>query len=108
MLPLAENENGVVSGQAWWIDHFGNVQTNISPEDLAAAGLAPGRTIHVRVGVSAFEVPWVLTYGDVGEGEPLVHIDSSGLVALAVRGGRATEHFVLANGVTISMTDSEA
>ena len=62
--------------------------------------------VQVRVGMSTFNVPWATTYGEVGEGEPLLHVDSSGLVALAVRGGRATDHFVLADGVAVSVTES--
>ena len=33
---------------------------------------------------------YVYAYGDVDEGEPLLHVDSSGLMALAVRAGSAT------------------
>ncbi|MXZ68539.1 MAG: SAM-dependent chlorinase/fluorinase, partial [Acidimicrobiia bacterium] len=43
-----------------------------------------------------YRVPWVGTFADVREGRPLLHIDSAGLMALAVRGGRAEEHFTLA------------
>ncbi len=102
LLPLAEIEDSRVTGQAWWIDRFGNVQTNVSPEDLGAAGMAPGRELRVRVGASAHEVPWVLTYGQVEEGGLLVHVDSSGLIALAVRGGRATEALTLAAGMAVT------
>lgn len=101
LLPLAELEGSRVTGQAWWIDRFGNVQTNVSPEDLAAAGMAPGRDVRVRVGASVHEVPWVLTYGQVAEGNLLVHVDSSGLVALAARGGRAADQMTLATGMAV-------
>ena len=39
LLPLPEREGGAVRGEAWWVDTFGNVQTNVSPEDLADIGL---------------------------------------------------------------------
>lgn len=48
LLPLAEAENGTVKGEAWWVDHFGNVQTNIGPDDLAEVGIRPGLSlIHI-------------------------------------------------------------
>ncbi len=103
LLPLTEVEGGVASGEAWWVDQFGNVQTNIAPEDLAGLGLGPGQTVTVRVGSSVHEVPWVRSYGDVGEGEVLLHVDSVGLLALAVRGGRADEELNLAKGVAVSL-----
>jgi hypothetical protein len=103
LLPLTETENGVVSGEAWWVDAFGNVQTNISPEEAASVGIAHGSQVTVKVGSALHTIPWVTAYGEVGEGEPLIHVDSVGLVALAVRGGRADEDLNLAEGVRVSL-----
>jgi S-adenosyl-L-methionine hydrolase (adenosine-forming) len=108
LLPLTEVEGGTVSGEAWWVDTFGNVQTNIAPEDAAVLGLGPGDTLTVKVGSTLHSVPWVASYGDVGEGEVLVHVDSVGLLALAVRGGRADEELNLAEGVAVALTSSRA
>jgi len=97
LLPLSEvTDEGRVEGRAWWVDTYGNVQTNITPEDLEEAGIGPGEQVVVRVGLMNYRVPWVGTFADVGEGRPLIHIDSAGLMALAVRGGRADDHFTLA------------
>lgn len=101
LLPLPEIDGSRVTGQAWWIDRFGNVQLNIAPDEMAQAGMQPGGVVAVRVGASNQVVPWVTSYGDVEEGEPLIHIDGSGLMALAVRGGSAAEHLVLATGVPV-------
>lgn len=103
LLPLAETGERVVSGEAWWVDNFGNVQTNVSPEDLEAIGLGPGETVIVKVGGTLHSVPWVVSYGDVGEGEALIHVDSVGLLALAVRGGRADADLSLAEGTAVSL-----
>lgn len=103
LLPLAETERAIVSGEAWWVDTFGNVQTNVSPEDLAALGLEPGQTITVKVGSSIHSIPWVTSYGEVGVGDTLIHVDSVGLLALAVRGGRADEELDLTEGVAVSL-----
>lgn len=103
LLPLTETEGSVVTGEAWWVDTFGNVQTNVAPEDLAGLGIGPGETVTVKVGSTLHSVPWVTSYGDVGEGETLLHVDSVGLVALAVRGGRADEELNLAEGVAVSL-----
>jgi S-adenosyl-L-methionine hydrolase (adenosine-forming) len=104
LLPLTETEGGVVSGEAWWVDTYGNVQTNVSPDELAAVGLSPGQTITVRVGSTEYPVLWVNSYGDVGNGETLIHADSVGLVAIAVRGGRADEELNLSPGMAVSLT----
>lgn len=103
LLPLVEIEGSLVSGEAWWVDHFGNVQTNIAPEDLRQVGLIPGGTVTVKVGSTLHSVPWVTSYGDVDEGDLLIHVDSVGLMALAVRDGRADEQLSLAEGVSVSL-----
>lgn len=106
LLPLTELEDGVVSGEAWWIDGFGNVQTNIGPEDVAPLGLGPGATVTVKAGSKLHSVPWVTSYGDVDEGDPLIHVDSVGLLALAVRGGRADEALGISEGLSISLASN--
>ncbi|HEY5685590.1 MAG TPA: SAM-dependent chlorinase/fluorinase [Acidimicrobiia bacterium] len=103
LLPLPEVGEGFVSGRAWWIDRFGNVQTNIGPEEIRLAGIDPDATITVKVGASEYEVQWVTAYGDVEEGDLLLHVDSAGLIALAVRGGDASEALNLASGMALTL-----
>ena len=104
LLPLPEREGGAVRGEAWWVDTFGNVQTNVSPEDLADIGLGPGSLVTVRFHGAEHEVPWVAAYADVGDGEELLHVDSYGLVALAVRGGRADRDLGLVASTVVSFS----
>jgi S-adenosylmethionine hydrolase len=104
MLPLSDLSDGVLSGQAWWIDRFGNAQTNVSPEELAALGLHQGSEVTVKVGNRDHTIPWVAAYGEVEPGRPLLHVDSYGLMALAVRDGRADQWFGLTTGTAVSFT----
>ena len=104
LLPLCEIEETHVTGQVWWVDRFGNAQMNISPDDLARIGLSPGMDVTVRIGAIEHLVGWVLAYGEVEPGQALLHVDSSGLLALAIRDGNAAEQFTVApqTGVTIT------
>lgn len=103
LLPLAEVDGSRVLGEAWWVDHFGNVQTNIGPDDLAMAGAGPGDFVMVRVGATVHSIRWVSAYSDVEVGEPLLHVDSAGLLALAVREGRASDDLNLAEGIAVTL-----
>jgi S-adenosylmethionine hydrolase len=103
LLPLPEIEGSFVTGEAWWVDHFGNVQTNIGPDDLAAIGVAPGATLTVKVGASLHSIPWVANYSEVDTGEPLLHVDSAGLIAIAVRDGAADDELNLSSGVAATL-----
>lgn len=103
LLPLPEVEAGHVTATAWWIDRFGNTQTNVSPDEMALAGISDATTVTVRIGSTEYEIPWVGVYGEVGEGEPLIYVDGSGLIALAVRGGSAAEMLALSEGQPITL-----
>lgn len=103
LLPLPEIDGGVVTGEAWWVDRFGNAQTNIGPDDLAAIGLSPGATVTVKLGASLHSVPWVASYSEVEPGETLIHVDSAGLIAIAVRDGAADEELNLTTGLAVTL-----
>lgn len=102
LLPLAEVVEGSVRGQVWWVDGFGNCQTNVAPDDLRSIGLVPGDAVEVEVSGVGHELVWQETYGE--EGRPgVVHVDSYGLVALAVPGGRADDAFGVHEGTGVTL-----
>lgn len=103
MLPLVDHGATSLLGEVLWVDRFGNAQTNIGPDDLALVGLAPGDDVVVRIGATEHRLLWVSAYGGVAEGEALLHVDSYGQMAVAVRGGRADEDLPLAEGVAVTM-----
>jgi len=98
LLPLVEPEGEGLRGEVWWLDQFGNCQTNVSAEDLTALGASPGGEVTLQVGGTEYELPWVAAYGEVEPGQPLLHLDSYGLIAIAVREGSAAERLNLSEG----------
>lgn len=103
LLPLTDTEGSTISGEAWWVDQFGNVQTNISPEELSALGVDQDDVVTVTIGSTIHSLRWVTSYSDVEEGEALLHVDSAGLMAIAVRAGRADEALNVAEGISVRM-----
>lgn len=104
LLPLPELEDGVVTGICWWVDRFGNAQTNVGPEDLAGLGLAPDDEVVVAIGAGSHRLRWTASYSGVAEGAALVYVDSSGLMAVAVNGASAAEKLRLGPGVKVTFT----
>jgi S-adenosyl-L-methionine hydrolase (adenosine-forming) len=100
LLPLVDHREGAVDGEVWWIDHFGNAQTNVSPDDLALAGLGQGSRVAVRIAGTTHEMEWRPAYGP-GGGGGIIHIDSYGMVAIAVPGGSAADTFGLREGLSV-------
>ncbi len=101
LLPLVDHEDGQLAGQVLWVDTYGNCQTNITPQDMSEVGLDTGSTIEVAIGVTSYNLAWVASYGEVEPGEALIHIDSYGQIALAVREGRADDDLALAAGTSV-------
>jgi hypothetical protein len=102
LVPLAEPAGiGGIKATALWIDTFGNIQFNVAADDLEALGLAPGDDVSVAYEMVNHRVVWGASYGAVEDGEPVIHVDSHGQIALAVRGGRADEDFQVGVGDSI-------
>lgn len=82
-LPSAKVEAGRIGCVVIDVDGFGNVELNVRPRDLEAAGLSQ------HFSVSDVFVRVAGTFSDVSEGEPLAVEDSQGFVAIAVNRGSA-------------------
>ncbi|OFW67617.1 MAG: hypothetical protein A2Z12_01250 [Actinobacteria bacterium RBG_16_68_21] len=106
LLPLVSHGEGVVDGEVWWIDAFGNAETNVSPDDLRLVGLAPGGSILVRIGATEHEMEWRDAYERESAG--VVHVDSYGMMAVAVPGGRADETFKMSVGTSVGFRSPRA
>lgn len=101
LVPLAQVADGEAHGVVLWIDHYGNVQTNITPDDLAEAGAVPGDPLIVHHGNRRDHMPFVRTFADVERGRLLGFVDSAGQVAVAVNGGSAAAELGLAVGAAV-------
>ncbi len=66
---------------------FGNLVTNVSGEDLLKLGYGHGQNVHVTLGKTEMNIPFVRTFSDVPLKKPLIYIDSRGHVGLAVNQG---------------------
>jgi S-adenosylmethionine hydrolase len=57
----------------------------------------------VKTGATLHSIPWVTAYSDVEPGEPLLHVDSAGLIAIAVREGAADQDLNLTEGAPVTL-----
>jgi S-adenosylmethionine hydrolase len=86
------------------VDGFGNAALLASAEDASAAGLEPGKRLRVTAPRRSDELLYARTFGDVADGEPLLYVDSSGALALAVNRGDAARRLELEPGDRIALT----
>jgi len=85
--PSRLDEKGL-SGEAIATDGpFGNLVTNISGEDFLKLDYGHGQNVHITVGKTEMNIPFVRTFSDVALKKPLLYIDSRGHIGLAVNQG---------------------
>jgi S-adenosyl-L-methionine hydrolase (adenosine-forming) len=94
MIPITRDEDGTVVGEVLWTDHYGNLQLNVDPAEVAAFGdrvelRFDGR---VRTGVRRG------AYAEIGTGEVGLVVDSYGLVSIAVDRSSAAEELGIGTG----------
>lgn len=87
LAPSRLDEKGL-SGEAIATDGpFGNLVTNISGEDFLKLDYGRGQNVHIAIGKTEMNIPFVRTFSDVPLRKPLLYIDSRGRVGLAVNQG---------------------
>jgi S-adenosylmethionine hydrolase len=86
---------GAIGARVTGVDGFGNVQLNVGPHDLEAAGVGPVLTVRGR------PVPRVGIFADVPQGTLAAIIDSQDQLALVVNQGSAAATLGLSVGKTV-------
>jgi hypothetical protein len=87
------SRNVMYSGRIIYIDRFGNLITNFKTEGIGAGELK----------VKDVTVPLKTAYGEVGEGEFVAYIGSSGLIEIALRNGSAQQMIDAGYGVSVEL-----
>ncbi|GIM81214.1 S-adenosyl-L-methionine hydrolase [Salinispora arenicola] len=94
--PLVQPETDGFTAEVLTVDHFGNVQ-------LAATG-ALLKSLPRSLRVAHRPAVHARTFDDAPPGGLLVHVDSAGLVAVAVNGGRAADLLAVTPGDQLHVT----
>jgi S-adenosyl-L-methionine hydrolase (adenosine-forming) len=93
-------ENGYVLGEVLEADRFGSLRFNIPVEDLVLLGLKVA-SIEIGLGHNNLSVPFLRTFSDVTEGDPVALIDSSGWLTLSVNMGNAMDRYGVQPGTHV-------
>jgi S-adenosylmethionine hydrolase len=92
-------EPGRLVGEVIFIDHFGNLITNIPGETFARI-----RDLHIQILVGDQEVSRrVRTYGEAEKGTVVALVSSSDLMEVAVTGGSAEKKLAASVGTHVSV-----
>lgn len=100
ILPLSREEDGRLIGEVLWIDHYGNVQLNVGPDEIVALG----DRVTLRWGLDSVRTARpAATYGALKTGEVGLVVDSYGLVSVALDRASAAQELRLRPGDAVSL-----
>jgi len=100
IVPVPREEHGKMLAEVTWVDHFGNCQLNVGPDEIAHMGSPVRVTIGSLTAATAGQqpvvrsVPIVRNFSEIGAGLGLV-VDSFGMLALCVDRGSAAQQLDL-------------
>jgi S-adenosylmethionine hydrolase len=110
VIPLPREEGDGLQCEVLWVDHFGNCQLNIGPDDIAGWG----DRVRLRVpdptgGTTIRSAAVVASFEQIGAGAIGLVVDSTGLLAVAVDRGSAAAQVPLHVGAEVAVLrdDSE-
>jgi hypothetical protein len=113
LVPLPNDDgDGRITGEVLWVDHYGNCQLNVAPEQLEVAGAHVGDALELTVSDAAGaqsgrRARWVRTFADAKPSELVVLVDSYGMCTIALdRRSAATELGLRAASVVTLATEA--
>ena len=100
MVPLPRQEEEGLVGEVLWVDHFGNCQLNIGPDEIADWGAQ----IQVSFGESQRVATRKTTFADIATGAVGLVVDSCGMLALALDQRSAASDLGIGPGDQITLS----
>jgi S-adenosylmethionine hydrolase len=100
ILPLSRQEEARLVAEVLWVDHYGNVQLNVGPDEIEAMG----ERVTLRWGLDQVRTGRrASTYGGLKAGEVGLVVDSYGLVSVALDRVSAADELKLRPGDAVTL-----
>ena len=100
VLPLTQVVDDSVQGEVLWVDRYGNVQLNISPDEVAEMG----DVLTLTYGERSRTAVRCASYADIKAGSIGVIVDSYGLLSLCIDRYSAARELGLGPSSTVTLT----
>ena len=90
LIPLTDITEKEIKGEVLYVDHFGNCQTNISPDELKEKNFKVGDTLSLKVENQELTSKWCNNYKNTTGGVGVV-TDSWGMISIFLSNGDASK-----------------
>jgi len=97
-LPTPVVGSGVVDASVLYVDRFGNMQLNMTRDDLDRVGVVPGMRFELELAGERYYATAARTYADARPGEIVLYEDSYRNIAIAINRGSAADMFAAQPG----------
>ena len=102
LIPLTEVTDNEIKGEILWVDHYGNCQTNVSPEELNGLKKSIGDVINIKIGNVEIKTTWVDNYQSEYLGDVGLITDSWGMISLFSSNKNASSILNIKDGAKIN------
>lgn len=90
-----------------YVDRFGNVQLNLTRDDLAQVGIEAGSKLEVEVGFERYYAVAARTFAEVKGGDIVLYEDAYWNISLAINRGSAAVMFGVGPGDELKVSAAE-
>lgn len=92
-LPSPELSTGRIRATILYVDSFGNMQLNLTRDDIEPVGIVPGTKVELELRTERYYAVAARTFGDARSGDIVLYEDSYRNIAVAINGGDAAAMF---------------
>jgi S-adenosylmethionine hydrolase len=103
-VPTAQVGTARIRATALYVDRFGNIQLNLTSDDLEKVGIVPGTKVEVEVRFERYFAVAARTFAEVRSGDIVLYEDSYRNIALAINQGNAAGMFSLRVGQEVLLS----
>jgi S-adenosylmethionine hydrolase len=97
-VPRPEVGQNRIRATVLYVDRFGNIQLNLTREQLEHAQVLPGVRVELELALERYYAVAARTFADARPGEVILYEDAYRNVSIAITGGSAAEMFGVAAG----------
>ncbi|MBA3718574.1 MAG: SAM-dependent chlorinase/fluorinase [Actinobacteria bacterium] len=102
-IPQPTIGDGQTQAAVLYVDRYGNVQLNLTREDMERIDVAPGARLELECNGERYYAVAARTFADARPGDILLYEDSYRNIAIAINGGSAAEMFAARPGDRIAL-----
>jgi len=102
-IPEPEVGTGTVRATVLYVDGFGNMQLNLTRDDLERVHVVPGTRVELEFAGERYYAIAARTFADARKGDIILYEDSYRNIAVAITGGQAGEMFGVGPGQEVSI-----